>query len=201
MAVTIGYSFIPAPLRQSVALASTLLPMTGAIDFKYSIVDSGSGRELQNRPIHNIAGLGEPNGERPFRPSPNPCCSCPARLSGSKLKKLRKTASHVGAELFIVLHGYKMLGYGTGCHEREPCVRCPSGHRLFQCLPDLRRSLGCRVLRCRQHQKGASMEMRRRSRSRALRAEPSVLRHLAVFHAIRGTISNKEASDLEHARV
>ena len=39
------------------------------IDFKYSIVDSGSGRELQNQPIHNIAGLGEATGETAF-PSP-----------------------------------------------------------------------------------------------------------------------------------
>ena len=27
---------------------------------------------MQNRPIHNIAGLGEPNGERPFRVLPRP---------------------------------------------------------------------------------------------------------------------------------
>ncbi len=42
------------------------------IDFKYSIVDSGTGRELQNQPIHNIAGLGRADGDRPFRPFAKP---------------------------------------------------------------------------------------------------------------------------------
>jgi hypothetical protein len=47
------------------------------IDFKYSIIDSGSGRELQNQPIHNIAGLGEPTGDRPFRPFARPMLFMP----------------------------------------------------------------------------------------------------------------------------
>jgi hypothetical protein len=81
VAVAIGYSFIPAswdnlnlptdtsnflkrlaPLKaieDPLMLAKCLLVRTCGIDFKYSIVDSGTGRELQNQPIHNIAGLGE----------------------------------------------------------------------------------------------------------------------------------------------
>ena len=47
------------------------------IDFKYSIVDSGTGRELQNQPIHNIAGLGESTGDRPFRPFAKPMLFLP----------------------------------------------------------------------------------------------------------------------------
>ena len=47
------------------------------IDFKYSIVDSASGRELQNQPIHNIAGLGEAAGNRPFRPFAKPMLFLP----------------------------------------------------------------------------------------------------------------------------
>lgn len=38
-----------------------------ALSFKYAIIDRGSGRELQNEPIHNLAGLGKADGVRPFR--------------------------------------------------------------------------------------------------------------------------------------
>src|SRR5215510_7164326 len=37
------------------------------ISFFFSIVDSGSGREFQDQPAHNLASLGKSNGERPFR--------------------------------------------------------------------------------------------------------------------------------------
>lgn len=103
VAVTIGYSFIPV-LRTGVR----------AIDFKYSIVDSGSGRELQNRPIHNIAGLGEPNGERPFRALAKPMVFMPRSTVRIEVEEVTEDGTTEGAELFIVLHGYKMLGYGAG---------------------------------------------------------------------------------------
>ncbi len=37
------------------------------LSFKYAIIDKGSGRELQNTPVHNMAGLGRADGVRPFR--------------------------------------------------------------------------------------------------------------------------------------
>ncbi|MBL8036447.1 MAG: hypothetical protein JNN16_02985 [Nitrospira sp.] len=113
VAVTIGYSFIPAPVRTG---TSPTPANNRAIDFKYSIVDSGSGRELQNRPIHNIAGLGEPNGERPFRVLAKPMVFMPrstVRIEVEEVTGSDADATIAGAELFIVLHGYKMLGYGT----------------------------------------------------------------------------------------
>lgn len=114
VAVTIGYSFIPAPVETGTS------PTPGnnrAIDFRYSIVDSGSGRELQNRPIHNIAGLGEPTGERPFRVLAKPMLFMPrstVRIEVEEVTGGDVDKTIAGAELFIVLHGYKMLGYGTG---------------------------------------------------------------------------------------
>ena len=99
VAVTIGYSFIPV-VRTAVR----------AIDFKYGIVDSGSGRELQNRPIHNIAGLGEPNGERPFRVLPRPMVFMPRSTVRIEVEEITDDGTTEGAELFIVLHGYKKLG-------------------------------------------------------------------------------------------
>jgi hypothetical protein len=84
------------------------------IDFKYSIVDSGSGRELQNQPIHNIAGLGEATGDRPFRPLAKPAIFMPRSTIRIEIEEISEGPLYTGAQLFIVLHGYKMLGYGTG---------------------------------------------------------------------------------------
>jgi len=104
--------------------AQCLLVKLCGIDFKYSIVDSGSGRELQNQPIHNIAGLGEATGERPFRPLAKPMLFTPRSTVRIEVEEIsvgpiygyedQLTKQRVGAELFIVLHGYKILGYGTG---------------------------------------------------------------------------------------
>jgi hypothetical protein len=99
------------------------------IDFKYSIIDSATGRELQNQPIHNIAGLGEPNGFRPFRPFAKPVLFMPRSTIRIEIIEVSVgsdtgysmygyndavTRQRVTSELQIVLHGYKMLGYGTG---------------------------------------------------------------------------------------
>ena len=99
-------------------VASTIVPCLlihlCGIDFKYSIVDSGTGRELQNQPIHNIAGLGKADGDRPFRPFPKPMMFLPRSTIRIEIEELSEGPLYAGAELQIVLHGYKMLGYGTG---------------------------------------------------------------------------------------
>jgi hypothetical protein len=99
------------------SLPSTLVQCLAArvcgIDFKYSLVDSGSGRELQNRPIHNLAGLGESSGERPFRPLAKPMLFMPRSTIRIEIEEISQGSIYVGAQLYIVLHGYKILGYGT----------------------------------------------------------------------------------------
>lgn len=109
VAVSIGYSFIPPPPFEGPTIVNDR-----GIDFTYSIVDSGSGRELQNRPIHNIAGLGEASGRRPFRPLAKPMLFMPRSTIRIEVEEISEEAIHKNAELFIVLHGYKILGYGTG---------------------------------------------------------------------------------------
>jgi len=119
------------------SLMQCLLVRLCGIHFKYSIIDSGSGRELQNQPIHNIAGLGEAAGERPFRPLAKPMLFMPRSTIRIEVEEIsegpiygydeairqmdtdstlteKKTGNRIGAELFIVLHGYKILGYGAG---------------------------------------------------------------------------------------
>ena len=144
VAVAIGYSFIPAPpkppsdddgggidLRSGDIVAALLgndprmqqayLAQLCGIHFKYAIIDSGSGRELQNQPIHNIAGLGEPNGNRPFRPMAKPMLFAPRstirieieEISEGDLYGYGENNARSTSELYIVLHGYKVLGYGV----------------------------------------------------------------------------------------
>jgi hypothetical protein len=147
VAVAVGYSFIPAPpkpppddgedddggidifsgnvvaalLGDDPRLQQAYLAQLCGISFKYSIIDSGSGRELQNQPIHNIAGLGEPNGNRPFRPMAKPMLFAPRstirieieEISEGDLYGYDENNIRRGSELYIVLHGYKILGYGA----------------------------------------------------------------------------------------
>jgi hypothetical protein len=54
------------------AIRSVIQNFRDALSFKYAIIDKGSGRELQNAPIHNLAGLGRLDGTRPFRELPVP---------------------------------------------------------------------------------------------------------------------------------
>jgi hypothetical protein len=153
VAVAIGYSFIPAPppasglalvhtnLNTLNALFVSLRPIANlpeilvclearlcGIDFKYSIVDSGTGRELQNQPIHNVAGLGESAGFRPFRSLAKPVMYIPRSTIRIEVEEVSNglpsgsaiygytdaSGQRVGSELYIVLHGYKILNYGAG---------------------------------------------------------------------------------------
>lgn len=99
------------PLTEPQFSRSLFLKLCG-IDFKYSIVDSGTGRELQNQPIHNIAGLGEASGDRPFRPFAKPMTFMPRSTIRIEVEEVSVGSIYEEAELYIVLHGYKILGHG-----------------------------------------------------------------------------------------
>jgi hypothetical protein len=110
-------TFDTAQARASIAalvdrLTSPPLPPRD-IDFKYSIVDSGTGRELQNLPILNLAGLGSADGQRPFRSFPKPMSFLPRSTIRIEVEEVSDNALLLGAELQLVLHGYKLLGAGT----------------------------------------------------------------------------------------
>ena len=92
------------------ALAESLLLRFGGIHFLYTIVDSGSGRELQNKSVHNIAGFGAPDGDRPFRPFARPVAFVPRSTIRIEIEELSSGPLFKDGTLFIVLHGYKRLG-------------------------------------------------------------------------------------------
>lgn len=133
VAVSVGYSFVPA--ANALAKAAAPAPLdaafnalfgTGApaafkafaegefirrgIQFLYSIVDSGSGRELQNKAVHNIAGLGSADGDRPFRPFARPVPFVPRSTIRIEIEEVSEGPLYIGGTLYLVLHGYKRLG-------------------------------------------------------------------------------------------
>jgi hypothetical protein len=79
------------------------------IQFLYAIFDEGSGREFQNDPILNIAGLGISDGDRPFRYFARPITFTPH----STIRLEVTEVSAFQGDLHISLHGYKVLG-GAG---------------------------------------------------------------------------------------
>ena len=95
------------------------------ISFLFSIVDSGTGRELQDEPIHNLASLGATNGTRPFRMLAQPLTFQPR--STVRLQIVERSEGVAGT-LFIVLYGYKILG-AAACP--EPVARALSAPPSF----------------------------------------------------------------------
>jgi len=91
-------------------LGSAFEPACGPedISFLYSIDVVSTGRELQNKPIHNIAGLGIANGDRPFRPFARPVAFEPRSVIRIQIEEL----STLPGTLYIVLQGFKLLGSG-----------------------------------------------------------------------------------------
>src|SRR5262249_53401791 len=78
------------------------------VSFFYSVDVGNTGREYQSKPIHNIAGLGIANGDRPFRPFAKPIMFEPRSFVRFQVEEL----SGPPGTLFIVLQGSKMLGTG-----------------------------------------------------------------------------------------
>jgi len=76
------------------------------VAFKYAIFDEGSGREFQSEPIFNIAGLGSPEGRRPFRYFARPIEFAPR----SAIRMQITEVSEFQGELHISLQGFKTLG-------------------------------------------------------------------------------------------
>ena len=85
------------------------------VSFRYSFADTGTGRDLQNQPIHNIAGLGIANGERPFKRLARPLTFFPRSTIRITVEE------HFGqGTLFIVFQGYKLLSSPAGSQNIPP---------------------------------------------------------------------------------
>lgn len=82
--------------------------------FFLNIVDTASGRELQDEPMHSLASLGRSDGKRPFRPLARPMTFLPRTTV--RLQVSEQSLVAPGSTLFIVLHGYRVYA-SSGCSE------------------------------------------------------------------------------------
>ncbi|MBI1925782.1 hypothetical protein HYR99_16220 [Candidatus Poribacteria bacterium] len=90
------------------------LKQTENFGFLLNIVDTATGRELQNEPVHSVATLGRADGRRPFKMLPQPMVFMPR--STIRLQVEERMAG-VKGRLFITLQGYKVLGLAGGMEE------------------------------------------------------------------------------------
>jgi len=76
------------------------------LQFLYALSDQGSGREFQSAPVLSTAGMGSPDGERPFRQFAQPITFAARSVIRLDVTEL----STVKGALHFSLHGYKVLG-------------------------------------------------------------------------------------------
>jgi hypothetical protein len=98
-------------------------------NFLLSLVDTGTGRELQNKPVNSLATLGRADGRRPFKMLPQPMVFLPR--STIRLQ-VEERSRGVTGRLFISLQGYKVLGLAGAAEEEtrrlaefEPIKKTP----------------------------------------------------------------------------
>jgi hypothetical protein len=112
----LSYELVRAPVDARVLQRPTLIERVktpAEISFLLSIVDSGTGREMQDEPVHNIASLGKSDGERPFRLLAQPVTFQPR--SSIRMQIIERSPDTIGT-LFVVLYGY-FLQSVSGCPE------------------------------------------------------------------------------------
>lgn len=113
---------IQAPQGGRAAQQPTLFERVKApaeLSFLLSIIDSGTGRELQDEPVHNLASLGKSDGERPFRLLAQPVTFLPR--STVRMQIIERTPDLAGT-LHIVLYGYLLLN-PSSCPEPPRALR------------------------------------------------------------------------------
>jgi hypothetical protein len=74
------------------------------VAFRYGFFDTGTGRELQNQRLFNVAGLGIANGDRPFKKLARPMIFLPRSTIRIELEEV-----YGRGKVFIVFQGYKLL--------------------------------------------------------------------------------------------
>jgi hypothetical protein len=74
------------------------------VSFRYALSDAGTGRELQNQHLNNIAGLGIADGDRPFKRLARPMIFLPRSVIRVEIEEV-----YGRGDVFIVFQGYKLL--------------------------------------------------------------------------------------------
>jgi hypothetical protein len=114
--IRIRQNFLRVALRDNGRLANRLpfalisrvferLNRPEDVSFRYAVFDGGTGHELQNRPLNNVAGLGIANGDRPFKKLARPMSFLPRSTIRVQVEERFGRGT-----LFIAFQGYKLLG-------------------------------------------------------------------------------------------
>jgi hypothetical protein len=74
------------------------------VSFRYALFDTGTGRELQNQRLHNIAGLGSADGDRPFKRLARPMVFLPRSTIRIEIEEVFGRGV-----VFVAFQGYKLL--------------------------------------------------------------------------------------------
>lgn len=74
------------------------------VSFRYALHDTGVGTELQNQALHNVAGLGIANGDRPFKRF-----TPPMQMFARSALRLTVQEHSGRGRLYFALHGFKRL--------------------------------------------------------------------------------------------
>ena len=74
------------------------------VSFRYALFDTGTGRELQNQRLNNVAGLGIADGDRPFKRLARPMVFLPRSSIRVEIEEVFGRG-----DLFIAFQGYKLL--------------------------------------------------------------------------------------------
>ncbi len=102
----LGFNFAALGPTLPEDLFQALLPPPEQLQFLYALHDQGSGRAFQSEPLLSTAGLGAPDGKRPFRQF-----AAPVRLAPNTTLRVEVTLLQPAlGELHFSLHGYKVLG-------------------------------------------------------------------------------------------
>jgi hypothetical protein len=113
--IRIRQNFLRVALRDNGSLADRLpfalisrvferLNRPEDVSFRYAVFDGGTGHELQNRSLNNVAGLGIANGDRPFKILARPMSFLPRSTIRVQVEERFGRGT-----LFIAFQGYKLL--------------------------------------------------------------------------------------------
>jgi hypothetical protein len=86
-----------------------------SVRFLYAMFDEATGRAFQSEPLLSTAGLGSPDGDRPFRQFPTPITFAQRSTIRLEITELTETPG----ELHVTLHGYKTVGASLESRRRR----------------------------------------------------------------------------------
>jgi hypothetical protein len=79
------------------------------VGFRYELHDTATGRELQNQPLFNVAGLGRADGQRPFKR-----LARPLELEPRSVLRVTVREGFGRGRLYVAFHGFKVIGAAGG---------------------------------------------------------------------------------------